>query len=308
MELGGQHQPGGQPILPSLSSETLNRFQAELKNYALHNPASPLTMIDLHDVDLIQVIRAQLVPHVGDLNHAADLVREGKLPLGALAVAASRPYAAMLIEQSCGMQYAVTADSAAFQQEVKTAQQAINGEVVIEASTLALATLLPGRWPSLRSAFSTVRLPRPALVDIDQARKELARVPGSTYSVGYDVQTDTLVLREVSLGEHQYLYGRITTLDQRARQLTITDLDAATGAPDPHQAWSAAITLAAAHQLPLWSDDIAVRSVAASQGVSAFSTYTLLTVLTEAGLIADTRAEDTMTLAQAHIVHLPGTG
>jgi tetratricopeptide (TPR) repeat protein len=308
LELGGQHRPDGQPILPDLSPGTLSRFQAELKNYALRHPGSPLTMMDLHDVDLVQVIRAQLVSHAGDLNHAADLVREGRLPVGALAAAASRPYAAMLIEQSCGVQYAVTADSTAFRQEVKTAQQAINSEVMTEASALSVATLLTGRWPSLRSAFSTVRLPRPALADIDQARKDLARAPGSTYSVGYDVHTDTLLLREITLAEHQHLYERATTLDEAARQLTITDLAAATGAPDPHQAWSAAITLATARRLPLWSDDIAVRSVAASQGVPAFGTYALLTALTEAGLIADTKAEDALTLAQAHIVHLPGTG
>jgi hypothetical protein len=194
-------------------------------------------MIDLQNVDLVQVIRAQLLPHAGELNHAADLVREGRLPLGALAAAAARPYAAMLIEQSCGVQHAVTADSKAFCEEVQTAKLTINGEVVTETSTLVLAVLLPGRWPALRSAFSTVRLPRPAHVDIDQARKDLACSSGSSYSVSYDVQTDTLVLREASLAEHQQLYARITTVDETARQLSITDLPPATGAPDPHRAW-----------------------------------------------------------------------
>lgn len=305
LELGGQHRPDGQQILPDLSDETLHRFQAELQNYTLRNPDGPLTMIDLEDVDLVQVIRAQLVPHAGELNQAADLVREGRLPLGALAAAASRPYAAMLIEQSCGIQYAVTADINAFQQEVETAKQAINGEVVIEASVLAVATLLPGRWPALRSAFSVVRLPRPALVDIDQARNDLARAPGATYTVSYDIQTDTLVLREVTLAEHQHLYGRMTTVDDAARQVTVTDLPTTTGASDPHQAWAAAITIAAARGLPLWSDDIALRFTAASQGVRAFGTYALLAALTEIGLIPDTRDDDTMTLAEAHIVRLP---
>ena len=308
LELGGQRRADGQPVLPDLSAETLGRFQAELKNYALRNPGGPLTMIDLQGVDLVQVIRAQLVPHAGELNHAAGLVREGKLPIGALAVAASRPYAAMLIEQSCGVQYAVTAGSKAFRHEIEAAKQAIDGEVVTEASALAVVTLLPSRWPALRSAFSTIRLPRPALVDIDQAWKDLARSPGSFYSVSYDLQTDTLVLQEISLAEHQHLFGRIAIVDEIARQLTITDIPSTAEEPDPHQAWSAAITLAAARQLPLWSDDIAVRSVAASQGVPAFGTYALLTALTETSLIPDTRAEDTLTLTQAHIVQLSESG
>jgi hypothetical protein len=305
LELGGQAEPGGQPILPELSPDTLGRFQDELNSYALRNPGGPLTMIDLQDVDLTQMIRAQLLPHVRDFGNAAELVREGKLPLGVLAAAVSRPYAAMLIEQSCGVQYAVTADPNVFQQEVEIARRALNGEVATEASTLAVVTLLPGRWLTLRSAFSIVRLPRPALVDIDQARKDFASDPGSTYSVGYDAQTDSLTLQGVPLAEHQRLYRRAIAVDDAARQLTITDLANAPEATDPNQPWSAAITLAMEQQLPLWSDDIAVRSVAASQDVPAFGTYALLTALTESRLIADTRREDMATLAQAHVIQFP---
>jgi hypothetical protein len=241
MELGSQSHPDGQPILPDLSPATLNRFQAELQSYAARYPGSPLTMIDVHDIDLVELIRTQLVPHAGDLDHAADLVREGKMPLGALAAAASRPYAAMLIEQSCGPQYAVTADSAEFQHEVHRAKQAINSEVVAETSALAIATLLPDRWSALQSAFSTVRLPRPALVDIDKTRRDLSRTPGSTYSVGYDLNADTLILKKVTLAEHQHLHARALTLDEAARHLTTTDLAAPAETPDPHQAWSSYI-------------------------------------------------------------------
>jgi hypothetical protein len=140
-------------------------------------------MIDLTEVDLTEVIRAQLVPHTGQLNAAADLVRAGKLPLGALAAAASRPYAAMLIEQSCGIQYAVSPDSDALKREIEVAKHAVSGEVVTEASTIAVVTLLPQRWPALRSAFSAIRLPRPALDDIDNARSELARTAGFSHSI-----------------------------------------------------------------------------------------------------------------------------
>jgi hypothetical protein len=161
---------------------------------------------------------------------------------------------------------------------------------------------------ALQSAFSTIRLPRPALVDIDQARKDLARLPGFSYSVSYDIHSDALALHEVSLAEHQELYGRITVVDEAARQLSITDLPTTTAAPDLHRAWSAAITLAATGELPLWSDDVAIRSVAASQGVQSFGTWALLTALTEDGLIPDTRPDDTLTLTQAHVVQFPEPG
>lgn len=305
LDLGGQQLPDGSPVLPVLSPQHLARFQAELVAFAQRYPDGPIT-IDPANVDLREVIRAQLVPNAGQLNDAADLVRAGKLPLGALAAASSRPYTTVLIEQSCGIQYAVTADSEAFKREIEIAKQALNGEVVIEPSTLALVTLLPQRWPTLRSAFSAVRLPRPALVDIDNARTELARVPGFSYSIGYDPASDALVRTETSLAEHQRLHQRILKVEEAARQLVVTD-SRQPRSPDLHQAWSSAISLAKERCLPLWSDDVALRSIAADQDVPAFGTYTLLAALTEAGLIADSTEEDTQALADARIIELPSS-
>src|SRR5262249_33272634 len=142
-------------------------------------------------------------------------------------------------------------------------------------------------------------------VDIDDARSDLARAPGFSYLISYDLQADTLVRQEISLADHQQFYRRIIAVDEAARQLVITDARAAQGLYDLHRAWSAAIGLAATHHLLLWSDDVAVRSIAANAGVSAFGTYALLAALTEVGLIPDTRDEDTLILERAHIVQLP---
>jgi len=306
LDMGGQQLPDGTPVLPELEPDALARFQAELGAYALRYPDSPLTMIDLNNVDVADVIRAQLVPHAGHLTHAADRVRAGKLPLGALAAAASRPYTAMLIEQSCGTQYAVNPNSDALKREIEVAKHAVNGEVVIEASALTLVTLLPQRWPTLRSAFSAVRLPRPALADIDNARNDLARAPGFSYSISYDSGTGALVRSEISLTQHQQLHQRILAVEQAARQLVLTDSPRQRGTPDLHQAWSSAINLAKAQDTPLWSDDIALRGVAADQGIPAFGTYALLIALIEIGLIPDTMKEDIQTLADAGVVEFPG--
>ena len=93
-------------------------------------------------------------------------------------------------------------------------------------------------------------------------------------------------------------------LDGAARQLVITDLPAQLGPFDPLRAWRAAVDLAAERQLPLWSDDIAVRSTAARIGIPAFGTYALLAALTDAELIPDTRKDDTLILAQAGVIVL----
>ncbi len=287
LDLGSQELPDGTPVLPELSPDALARFRAERGAYALRYPDGPIAMIDLTDVDVTTVIRAQLLPHASQLNGTADLVRAGKLPLGALAAAASRPYAAMLLEQSTGAQYAVNPDNDALKDEIEVAKQALGGDVVIETSALALVTLLPRRWPALRSAFSTVRLPRPALADIEAARGELARAPGFSFSVSYNRATHSLVRSETSLADHQRLHQRIVAVEEAARLVELAESPEPPGPPDHHQAWSTAISLARAQGTALWSDDVALRRIAAEQGIPAFGTYALLAALTETGIISD---------------------
>jgi predicted nucleic acid-binding protein len=113
------------------------------------------------------------------------------------------------------------------------------------------------------------------------------------------------VTRLISLPEHQRLHRRIVEIDRLARTLAVTDLTTAPMPPDRHQAWLAAIDLAAERCLPLWSDDIALRSVAARRGIATFGTWALLTALIEVGLIPDTRREDARDLADEGVVYLP---
>jgi len=155
------------------------------------------------------------------------------------------------------------------------AKAKINGEVVAEASTLAVITLLPERAPMLLSAFTAVRLPWPVLADIEVAWSDLTRAPGWSHSVKYDAERDALVIRPISLPQHQYLYRRIIEIDKVARNLVIIDLAETGSSSDAHQAWLAAIDLAAEQQLPLWSDDVAIRSTAARKGVAVFGTWAL---------------------------------
>jgi tetratricopeptide (TPR) repeat protein len=305
LDLGGQHLPDGRMVLPDLDPAMLARFQAELQTYAQQYPDGPVQMTGLQGADLTQVIRAQLIPRAGSLDRAAELVRAGKLPLGALAAAASQPYASMLIEQSCGPLYAVSADHDVLARELAAATAAINGEVVAEASTLAVITLLPERAPTLLSAFTAVRLPRPALADIEVAWSELTRAPGSSYAVSYDPEHDVLVSQVISLTEHQQLYRRITEVDKIARTLVLTDLAETASQPDGHQAWLAAVDLAAKQKLPLWSDDVAIRSIAAGKGIATFGTWAMLAALIEADLIPDTRTADALALASEGVIKLP---
>lgn len=194
----------------------------------------------------------------------------------------------MLIEQSCSFLYAVTPDPEVLAREVIAAKEAVSGEVVVEASTLAVITLLPDRAPALMACFTAVRLPRRSLVDIEAAWRDLARIPGFSCSLSYDTERNALVSKPVSLSEHQRLFRRVIAIDQTARQLLLTDLATTDRPLDGHQTWLSAVDLAAERLLPLWSDDVAIRSIATSTGITCFGTYALLTALTELSLIPET--------------------
>lgn len=304
LDVGGQQLPDGGAVLPELDPELLTRFQRELDEFIDGHATGPIRRIRLNADNLLAEIRAYLVPDAGRLDRAAALVRTGTLPLGAFAVATHRAYTRALIEQTCGLQYACTTDPDLFDRELSAAQHALDARVVVETSALLLATLLPDRWSTLRSAFAEVQLPRLALVDIDACWRDLVRAPGCSYSVGYDPTADVLVRHETTLAEHQWLRERAIALDSAARELVVADFAKNSQPSPPHAVWLASIELARQHNLPLWSDDIAIRSIAAGQGIPSFGTVALITVLVEAELIPDTLRQDACILARAGVVDL----
>lgn len=50
---------------------------------------------------------------------------------------------------------------------------------------------------------------------------------------------------------------------------------------------------------------MALRRIAAEQGIPAFGTYALLAALTETDIISDTTIDDRQKLADANVVELP---
>lgn len=302
LESAGRPRPDGQAVLPSIRDDLRDRFQRELDLYVARGTGDEPGITTVSPAEFLEIARTRLVPEAGRLDQAATLVRAGQMPLGALAAAAQRPYAQMLVERSCGALFASTADQAQFALECAAARAAVNRTVIIEASAIHVATVIPGRWESLRAAFAEVRLPRPALADVDAARREIVRASGTAYSVGFDAAADALVLSETDPVDHQRQIGETISLDRAARELFVSDLPDGRDLPAAHAPWLAPIELALREGLPLWSDDVALRSIAQGQEVAAFGTVALIITLIEDELIEDSLAEDLRNLARAGVV------
>jgi len=305
LSAAGVTRPDGSPVLPELDPVTLHSFHAALGAFITRHPDGPIQPVSLDPAGLADMVRQRAIAHAGRVDVAAERIRAGQLPLAALAAASGWTYTQVLAQRGCGFFPAVTASPQAFETEIRAAEAALGGPVVIELSALAIATLLPARWPAQLAAFSELQLTRSAAADLRQGCQDLTRAPGTVLSIGYDSARDALVSHELSSADWQYLARRASALAEAAAVTILTDDPAPAyfpGVPDP--SWVTALELAAQAQLPLWSDDVVIRALAATHGIPAFGTLALLHVLVEDGTLPDTLRTDVQALAAAGVVDL----
>jgi hypothetical protein len=295
----------GRPVLPELDPVTLHRFQTALRSYMIRYPDGPLQERSGDPETLAVMIREQATARAADINVVTAQIRAGQLPLAALTIASGWPYTRLLAECACGFIPAVTINPGMFEAEVNAARSALGEPAVIELSALAVATLIPGRWPSLVAAFAELKLTRAAAADLEEGRYDLTRTPGTVLSVGYDPARDVLVAHEASAAEQYRLARRVQEITDAARDATVTANPHPEHFPvsmDP--AWVSSLELAAQTQAPLWSDDTVIRAIAAHSGIPAFGTIALLHALMEEGVLPDTLRDDVQALAAARVVDL----
>jgi hypothetical protein len=218
-----------------------------------------------------------------------------------------KPYTRVLLQRACGMIPAVTPDPAPFSIELEAAEAALDHAIVIETSAVVVATSVPGRWPQLRGAFTELRMTQDAWNDIHAAR-ELLRDPGTAFSVSYEQDGQARIEQQLTSDAHEYLSRRFDQISYAMDDLTLIkapDLGSLArytfGSTDPALSPLAACTTTG---ISLWSDDAAIRSLAAQHGVPAFGTLALLHVLIETGRTPETLREDVLTLARGYVADL----
>lgn len=302
-------RPDGTAVLADLDPVTSQSFNAALSAFTSRHPEGPIRPVNVDPGEAAAMIRRRAIAHATQVDVAAARIRNGELPLAALAIASNRTYTQVLVQGGCGFIPAVTADHRAFAAEICAAEAALGGSAVIELSALAVATLMPQRWPALLTAFSELRLTRSSGLDLEIGHHDLMRAPGTVLSVGYDGSRDLVVPHELSTAEWQCLARRASEITQMATHTILTADPNLLRFPGIPQAspWLASVELAAQTATPLWSDDVVIRALAASEGIPAFGTLALLHVLVERDSLPDTLRIDVRTLARAGIVDLAVT-
>lgn len=181
-----------------------------------------------------------------------------------------------------------TLNPAARQEEHGVATDALDGEIIVDLSTLAVGWFIADRWPRLTAAFNRLELTSAARRDVGSAAGGFR--PRSAETLGWDPATGRPVLHETPQEQLDRLEAHTAWIETMAKSLTIRDwpvLDAQTrlGAEDDGIAsWLAAVELAKAEDTPLWADDVGLRELARNEGVRAFGTAALLEALVSRGV------------------------
>ncbi|MEU9382489.1 DUF4365 domain-containing protein [Streptomyces sp. NPDC048279] len=269
--------------------------------------------------NLLQYVEQTLGPREPLLQAAADAVRVGALTTGMLAWAAQRPVALTMIHPAAGLIPACTLNPNHVAAEVRAAHDALNGTAVLDPSTLALTTLLPGRFDQLRAVFAATPVPRAVFDDIIKTRYALDELLRSSGQLG--VRGGRSVITKYSdqdREEHHRQAAAFSRIIPALRPVDVPDLTeirrrlALQDVPDHDvAAWLSAAQHALNTGTPVWCDDATLRELLLKAGIPTFGTVALLRLLTDHSDYPEYTPEryrrDLRILHESYVVDLPVT-
>jgi tetratricopeptide (TPR) repeat protein len=257
---------------------------------------------------LVDRLEEYLAPGVEEYEGTLNKVVIGSLPYGFLAAVAGRPYAEALIKQAAGFLPVATTDESIAALEREAASTALGGVVVAETSALHVLGLLGLDPDPLLAEFDRVLVPADALDDAVAASGSLGL--RSTGTMSWDARQEKPVLIEI---EEQQAEAWAQAAERLVGRLRACEVVLSSSAEDPESStldaarpWLDPIELARERTVPLYSDDFVLRHAARSEGVAAFGTTSLLTVLLDVGWIsAEDLGQAMMNLRRNRAVDLP---
>ncbi len=303
----------------SLAQETvpgeLHRRAFELmeKLVATHGDATGIKVMKAESPDAMveQMVETLKASSAADqaLADLIPMVRESRLPLGFLAGAFHKGYATLVLQRALGVLVSSSPDDAEHESEVDAAHAAFGQRVSVDAATVVTisglndATSMTGRFPSLV-------MPPAAMHGLHRASFDVRGLAGSPGTMRWDDKRGGIALTELDTEEYTRLYARSEKVQDYAERLQVQAVTARTLElgldEDRYQAeWADVLQLAAEHQLTIWSDDLGLRRLARSVGLTAFGTPAVAEAIRGERLEASgTAEEDAAAIEATHLLHL----
>jgi nucleoside phosphorylase len=228
---------------------------------------------------ITETLRTQLAPGAELGAQMRRAAWSGRIPLSFYATSLRKSYADALVRDALESYIILNPDPQIAPIEVAAAADALNGAVVVDASALFLADTAFGDLRELRSRFERLLLPAPQRDDILAARGPLHMA--SPFSMSWDP-----INNRPTLVEHDEATNTRWANEADRLVSALEHCEVIPDAPDENQderLWSSPIRLAKQRGIPLLADDAALRAVARTEGVAAFSSVHVLHALVGTG-------------------------
>ncbi len=291
-----------------LSDEAVSRLHAATFDFTDRFPESSIFSLVRADTieALVEQVRQRLAPGSDQYRELVEQVWHGQLPYGFLSTFTGRPYLEALVRRVAGCLPAHDENHAPSEEEVAT--QALGSQVVVDTSALNILSCIPTVWADIRTSFKSLLAPRATVSDAVAGREALSL--RTTMSLGWDAARDAPQVSEITDDEARELFERAAWITQELFTLKIVDglrwQHLATMDEDRFGPWLAPLELALQREVPLYSDDVALRALARSLGVRAFNTIALLRALSRTGALTSADVEGLQVeLALGFVVDLP---
>ncbi|MFI5590133.1 DUF4365 domain-containing protein [Amycolatopsis sp. NPDC051758] len=275
----------------------LHRRAFELLNtlYETHGDATGMRILSTTSpeeflAEVEPIVRRPDQTHLAGL---ADQISRAQVPAGMLALSIGRSYTSALVQRTAGLLVAVAVDDAEHQAEVDAATASAGRPAVVDISTLLVLSQLTDA-DAVSGQVGELILALPAHHDVLRAALQARTLAGSVGSLGSSAAEGSLTFYERNEEHYQFVRDRTAAVEALAHRCSIRPVGTTSVFGDNSERaravpWLAAIEVAAQEGMPLWCDDLAVRRLARSVGVSCFSTMAMAEVL------RDTRLESAHT-------------
>lgn len=267
-------------------------------------------------VEAIEKLLRERAERNDALSEIVEQARGGLMPFGLVAAVAGRSLMEVLVSRALGVLPAASADEDDYGSEFDAAQGAIGRRVVIDST--ALLTVSNERLRELTAEFSSVITSDETARDTVTALTDIRIASSSPGTLAWDNAAGGIRLSEVPPQEYLRQLQRVGRVSALLNKLVVDTVrrpgeSLRIEADAVSEAWASTIELAREQGLPLWSDDLAVRSLARSLGLDAFGTPALCDAVRQRGgikvedadLVVREAAAEVLVLAADRLVDLP---
>lgn len=257
--------------------------------FTQHPDSSHLMRVEASPETMLEMLRAAGDPwNAPEVQELIEQVRRGTLPLSLLAEVSKKPYSELLVKRGIGSIVGESTNLAVRDNEREHATRSIGRPVTVETSAVvgAMATELP--LDALFGLFPQIVAAQVSVEDAIRGASNLAL--RSTTSMYWDSLQGKGVLDERTPDE----------VDQWARDASVIELTlrgassrvACDGMVETDTTLLTLQPIRVAKELglPLYSDDVAIRMLAASEGVPSFGTASLIAASESSGALTPEQA------------------